>query len=400
MITVKLQLYKPTKCKEQRLFSIIREFTSCANWYLDKLQESRTTSRVKIHNGYYETARKSFRLLSANVQLALDKAIETQRAFLNKKGKKSVPKFKKQFACFRQDTFKIFDRYVQFNMPGRERVNIPFKVCNPNHKQFIKQQPKRSQLINKKGKWFLYVSYETDKPAIDGNINIIGVDLGVKKIVTVSNPEASVNVFFSGNKAIYTRNKYQRYRKQIQRAKDTGKAKRGYRALKRISGKEKNWIKDTNHKISKQIVNIAKQNKADIAIENLKGIRERIKATKKVRRMLHSWSFRQLISFLQYKSAMAGVRIVSVDPRHTSQRCPRCGHISKDNRKSQSAFKCSQCHYSVNADLVGSRNIALTALNLYGEGKRPSERAVMLLPMAEGKTLMASCLEAPSVRAG
>jgi len=390
MLTIKYQLYKPTKNKELKFLEIIKEFTACCRWYLEILQREKTTSRVKIHRKYYQKAKSKFNLLSANIQQALDKAIETQRAYYKKQGKRSKPQFRKEFACFRQDTFKIFEKYIQLNFSNRQRVNVPFKICNPNHEEYLNQKPKRAQLIKRKNKWFLHVSYQTPKIR-NNNPNIIGIDLGVKRLAVVSNPEGTINKFFSGNKAIYVRNKYNWSRQQIQRAKDIGEAKRGFRALKRISGKERKWITDINHKISKQIVEIAKENKANIAIENLKGIRERIKATRRVRRMLHNWAFRQLISFLTYKSAMAGVGLVALDPRGTSITCSRCGHSHKRNRKNQSEFVCKKCGFHLNADLNASRNVALIASDLYGGGKCLREQAVTL-PVREDETLNASCL--------
>lgn len=398
MITIKYQLYKPTKNKELKFLEISKEFIACCKWYLEKLQKEKTTSRVKIHKKYYREAVNKFNLLTANIQLALDKAIEVQRSYWKKRDKKSKPKFKKQFVCFRQDTFRIFDKYIQLNFPDRKRVNIPFKVCNPNHKEYLIQEARRAQLIKRKSKWFLYVSYRT--PEIhNGYSNVIGIDLGIKKLATISNPEKTINKFFSGNKAIYTRNKYNWYRQQIQKAKDTGRAKKGYRALKRISGKEQKWMTNLNHKISKKIVEIAKENKANIAIENLKGIRERIKATKRVRRMLHNWAFRQLINFLAYKSAMIGLELVALDPRGTSLTCSQCGHYDKRNRKNQSKFVCKKCNFQLNADLNAARNLALIASNLNGGGKRLREQAIMP-PAREGKTLNVSCLEAPSIKKG
>jgi predicted RNA-binding Zn-ribbon protein involved in translation (DUF1610 family) len=81
-------------------------------------------------------------------------------------------------------------------------------------------------------------------------------------------------------------------------------------------------------------------------------------ANKKVRRMLHNWSFRQLVSFLEYKLHLAGLEMFSIDPRGTSKTCPRCGDSDRKNRKTQSRFECSKCGYEANADFVAARNIA------------------------------------------
>jgi predicted transposase len=55
------------------------------------------------------------------------------------------------------------------------------------------------------------------------------------------------------------------------------------------------------------------------------------------RATLHSWSFVQLQAFMAYKAQRAGVPVHRVDPRNTSRTCPKCGHIAKANRKTQSS---------------------------------------------------------------
>ena len=50
-------------------------------------------------------------------------------------------------------------------------------------------------------------------------------------------------------------------------------------------------------------------------------------------------------------------QVIFVDPKHTSQTCPACGHQSKDNRLTQSKFECAKCGYQDNADHVGALNI-------------------------------------------
>lgn len=51
------------------------------------------------------------------------------------------------------------------------------------------------------------------------------------------------------------------------------------------------------------------------------------------------------------------VNVVLVNPDFTSQMCPKCGHISKNNRKSQETFCCEKCNYKNNADVNAARNI-------------------------------------------
>jgi hypothetical protein len=93
-------------------------------------------------------------------------------------------------------------------------------------------------------------------------------------------------------------------------------------------------------------------------------IRSRVEKTvrKGQRGRLGNWSFAQLRHFLEYKARLAGVPLVTVDPRHTSQTCSACGHRERANRKSQAEFVCKHCGYSLDADHNGARNIRSRAL--------------------------------------
>jgi putative transposase len=68
------------------------------------------------------------------------------------------------------------------------------------------------------------------------------------------------------------------------------------------------------------------------------------------------------IQMLQYKQTWLGGEVIKANPQHTSQTCPECQHVSKDNRTSQSRFKCVACGYTrkraENADLVGALKVA------------------------------------------
>ena len=60
---------------------------------------------------------------------------------------------------------------------------------------------------------------------------------------------------------------------------------------------------------------------------------------------------------LDYKTAWNGGLLIAVPAHHTSQTCPCCGHVSKDNRQTQARFACVECGYENNADVVGAINV-------------------------------------------
>ncbi|MBA3751473.1 IS200/IS605 family element transposase accessory protein TnpB, partial [Candidatus Dependentiae bacterium] len=110
-------------------------------------------------------------------------------------------------------------------------------------------------------------------------------------------------------------------RRRLQR-KGTKSSKR---KLKKTSDKEARHIKHTNHSLSKAIV----QETVDsgcfvIALENLTNVRDRIKATKRLRFRLHGWAWAQLQRFIVYKAQAVGLKVVFVNPAYTSKTCAEC----------------------------------------------------------------------------
>src|SRR5262249_19789190 len=105
----------------------------------------------------------------------------------------------------------------------------------------------------------------------------------------------------------------------------------------------------------------------------LNGIRERTTVRRANRYERHSWAFFQLRQYITYKAAWAGIPLFLVDPRDTSRTCPRCGYCSKDNRKSQAEFACTNpnhlCAFTEHADHVGAINIGRKAEKSVGCGQ-------------------------------
>ena len=66
---------------------------------------------------------------------------------------------------------------------------------------------------------------------------------------------------------------------------------------------------------------------------------------------------------MTFKATLTGSIAVKVDANYTSKACPRCGYTSDANRPNKGLlFTCQSCHYSLHADLIGARNVALRTL--------------------------------------
>ena len=115
-------------------------------------------------------------------------------------------------------------------------------------------------------------------------------------------------------------------------------------------------MKDLNHKISRKIVDMAQVQHAALVFEDLGGIRRPRKQHRSFKYALHSWSFYQLQTFVEYKAKLLGVPVLYVDPAYTSQDCSRCGTRGQRTGKD---FKCPTCGHVDHADVNAAFNIAL-----------------------------------------
>ncbi|WP_326635572.1 transposase [Streptosporangium sp. NBC_01755] len=206
-----------------------------------------------------------------------------------------------------------------------------------------------SDLVYRDGRWFLIATCDLPDRPVATPDGFLGVDLGIANIATTSG-----GVRHSGKGLNAVRHRHRELRRRLQ-AKQTTSAKR---LLKRRRRAEARFAANTNHTIAKQIVTEATRTGQGIALEDLRGIRDRVRLRKPQRVTLHSWSFHQLGRFIAYKAARAGVAVVYVDPAYTSQGCSACGHVDKKNRPGQAGFACTSCGFAEHADVNAARNIA------------------------------------------
>ena len=80
----------------------------------------------------------------------------------------------------------------------------------------------------------------------------------------------------------------------------------------------------------------------------------------------NNWS--RLMKRLKDKMDANGGKLVIVPAAYTSQACHKCGHVAKENRKSQAVFHCVRCGYKANADVNAAMNILSRALAKTGGG--------------------------------
>lgn len=309
----------------------------------------------------YASARTDFELTAQAAVRSISKVAD---AF--KVNRSVAPVFRADAAQPYDDRIFRFcgdDTVSIWTLEGRMKINF---VAGQHQRDLLAFRKGEVDLCFVRGKWLLACT--CDIPETEGfkAADWIGVDLGIVSIAATSD-----GVIYGGEAIERTRRKLAKRRAGLQSC-GTKAAKR---RLKKLSGKQARFQKHTNHVISKAIVIDAERTLRGVALEELTHIRTRVTARRKDRNRLHNWSFGQLRAFVAYKAARAGVPVVHVDPRYTSQGCSCCGTIDKRNRPNQATFSCVSCGHSEPADLNAARNIRARATVTTPESSQAAQAA-------------------------
>ncbi len=377
--TITAQL-NPTPEQARILKATLEQHTACFNAVAREGFTTACSNGVELHKRTYYPLRVHYPDLPAQlvcaarvkateaIKSALTWKVKKEQAYPKKVEKakkqgKPIPPFKpvrcphSELTCIRYDQRSFWVKWDTLTCSLATidgRIVLPFTV--PAHlKPYVGYRVCSADLCYRKGRYTLHIVVSIPEPAIVPSQEVIGVDLGLNRPAVTSAHQ------FLGEKQWkeQERRTFRMIRKL--QAKGTRSAKRH---LKKLSGKQFRRRRDHDHVLSKRLVQNTLPG-ATIVLENLKNIRDtsklgRGKKDSKKRdnkRRLHSWSFAQLYSFVKYKAQARGIRVVKIDPRHTSQTCSKCGYQHRTNRRSQSVFHCRSCGYQLNADLNAARNI-------------------------------------------
>jgi len=243
------------------------------------------------------------------------------------------------------------------------RQYIPYRE-GEHQRRLLAYRKGESDLVYHKGCFSLLAVCDVPEPDEQQMDGVLGVDLGIVNLATDSDGE-----LHSGDQVDRKRQWYAHRRAALQ-AVGTRSAKR---RLRQLSGRQRWFQKDTNHRISKRLVAKAERTKRAIALEELTHIRQRTRASGPAQRARHSnWAFAQLRQFISYKARRVGVPVVAVDPRNTSRTCSACGHCEQANRRSQAEFCCVVCGHQAPADVNAAINIRNRADCQTAYGVQPS----------------------------
>lgn len=214
------------------------------------------------------------------------------------------------------------------------------------------------------GLW--YVSFCTNreiKQPLHPSKSAIGVDLGIKKLVTTSDGQ----VFEPINSFKANQLKLARLQRKL---KKKTKFSENWKKLNLKINKLHHHIANIRHDYLHKVTTTLSKNHAMIVVEDLKvanmsksakGSIEKkgkdVKSKSSLNKSILDQGWSMLVGMLEYKQQWRGGLLVKVDPRYTSQTCSSCGHVAKENRLTQANFSCVECGFGENADINASRNI-------------------------------------------
>ena len=322
-----------------------------------------TKTKNTLHHETYSDVRENLSLQSSLVQSARNLAATAlgncKDRIIDEDGKASKPEFNGTVVVYNGRTITYNDDRVSLATVD-DRVTADYVTPvnedgTPFEDYWTDDWEKTEATLHKRdGTYYLHVAVKKEVDPADStddeseNGVVLGVDLNVDGYVAVTSTGA-----FLGNADYLThrRDEYERRRGNLQQ---TG-TRSAHLTIKSIGSRFARWSADYLHRISKALVQEARENDCTaIAFENLKHIRKRISNASK----FQQWAFRELHRHVEYKAEEYGIDVDDVAPAYTSQRCSHgeCGFTHEDNRDGDE-FECLKCGKQLHSDYNAARNI-------------------------------------------
>lgn len=188
------------------------------------------------------------------------------------------------------------------------------------------------QLRRIDGKLYVNLFLEKETPEVKDAGKVIGIDVGIKKLMSTSDGE------FLGKEI----------ESKLQKLK---RRKRNSKNFKQTLAEIKDYIGQQVNKLKLDDVGV-------VVVEDLdvKNMSKKRKSSKELRKTLGNWNSRLLFGRLSNRCEENRVLLAKVEPEYTSQRCSSCGAIHKESRKGE-RYNCKSCGVALDADYNASLNI-------------------------------------------
>jgi len=343
----------------------------------------------KIKENILQTEYNRFNVICQQVQQCVNNDIEPQYFWFKDKNthasfvaealmsiKKPFIKLNNQPLYLRKDVSRLEKQNENkkykywLKIPTKQRrhfwvaVNIP-KYCENRLTDFTFCD---SKIVKRNDEWYTHLVIEKEIKMITEYKDVLGVDLGIRRTASVVRLSDGMTRYY-GKEIRNIRGHYFYLRKKLGE-------KKANKTIKKIGQTERRKVNDQLHKISRKIVNMAKETNSALVIGDLKGItKKKNNKGRKFNRKLSMMPFAKLSDYIKYKANLEGIQVVKVNEAHTSQTCNKCG---KKGIRNKGLFKC-KCSYDDNADRNGAINIAKRGL-----GEMSSSGVFVAMPRTGG----------------
>ena len=343
--SAKLSIKYLTKAKHNKLQALISRYRSAVNWYINYLWNKNNN----LDKDTYKLI-TNCKLNAPFKQMALKQAKEMVFGVKRqaKKQHKSVSKphfsgnlvLDQRVININLDNPNSFDCWIRCStLKHKGRIDLPLKRTKVLNKWLAKPGAELRKSICLNNKW---IKLFIEIPELVGNSNtkVLGIDLGINKTISDSDGNHYGREFKKLSNRIRNRKFKSATRTKILRARDN----------------YLNWA-----------VNQLPWNEIKaLGIEDLKNLKKGMgKRTKAFRKAMAPWTYRQVLSRIEQKAQEHCVQLVKVNPAYTSQTCPSCQLVSKENRCGE-YFACQLCGYQDDADTVGAKNVMKRTLETLG----------------------------------
>jgi len=337
----------PTPDQHLALLDTLRVSNRACDWLSRQAWDTNIFGQFALHKLAYERCRTQFGLAAQMTVRCIAKVTDAYK--LDRKTRRRFTRYAAQPYDDRIFRMQSDTHLSLWTTAGRQ--SLPYQ-CGARQRALLAFRKGEVDLMYIRGTFYLAVVCDVLEPDTIGIERVLGVDLGIVNLAVDSD-----GTVYTGETVDRTRARYQARREGLQQHQ-TRSARRRLRHLK---GKQARFQQDVNHTIAKRLVDRAQRSAAAIGLEDLTGIRQRVKARRQQRPRHANWGFFQLRQYVTYKAALVGVLVILVDPRHTSQECSHCHHIAKANRPTQERFSCQRCGYTTKADFNAAQNIKTRA---------------------------------------
>lgn len=361
--TYKFRLY-PTK--EQQI--LLDKHFGCSRWvynhFLNLRNEYYLKSKLegkKKYLGYQHDSKELTKLrnsedtrwlseVGAQVLQQTLKNLDGSFGNFSKRGA-GFPKFKKKNG---KNSFRV-PQHIKIRGNKIHIVKFSEGIIFDNHREIIGKVKNVTVRKVPSGKYFISVLVEQDNVFLPKNECVVGVDLGICNLATLSDGSKFDNI--RSYKKLEERAKL--LHKNFSRAKVGSKGKEKCRKkLAKLYEKITNIRSNHIHQTSRKIVN---ENQV-IILETL-GVQDMMK-DRRVSKCLADCSLGRLVECIKYKGEWAGRTVKQINRWYPSSKtCSECSYINEKLNLCSRTWECPRCLTVHDRDLNAAQNILQQGLN-------------------------------------